>query len=41
MIERLTRQTGLTRDELLSRLSRTLPDAVDNLTPDGMPPRTA
>jgi uncharacterized protein YidB (DUF937 family) len=38
MIDQLTRQTGLPRDELLRRLSSTLPDAIDNLTPDGQIP---
>ena len=37
----LTQQTGLPREELLSRLSTTLPDAVDKFTPDGrLPDRT-
>jgi uncharacterized protein YidB (DUF937 family) len=31
----LSQQTGLSREELLSRLSRNLPDAVDKYTPDG------
>ncbi len=31
----LERQTGLPREELLARLSRDLPDAVDRYTPDG------
>ena len=31
----LTRHTGLSREELLSRLSRDLPQAVDRYTPDG------
>lgn len=36
----LTQQTGLSRDELLARLSRELPQAVDHYTPDGrLPPR--
>ena len=35
MIDTLTRQTGLSRDELLTRLSRVLPEAVDSSTPDG------
>lgn len=35
MIETLTRQTGLSRDELLARLSRVVPQAVDSSTPDG------
>ncbi|AMJ59483.1 YidB family protein [Bosea sp. PAMC 26642] len=31
----LEQRTGLSRDELLTRLSRDLPDAVDRYTPDG------
>ena len=31
----LSQQTGLSREELLSRLSRNLPDAVDKYTPEG------
>ena len=31
----LSQQTGLSREELLSRLSMTLPEAVDTFTPDG------
>ncbi|MGU3467144.1 YidB family protein [Methylobacterium sp. C33D] len=34
----LTQRTGLSRDELLSRLSRELPRAVDRYTPDGRIP---
>lgn len=34
----LTQRTGLTRDELLSRLSKELPSAVDRYTPDGRMP---
>lgn len=34
----LAQQTGLTRDELLSRLSRELPQAVDRYSPDGRLP---
>ncbi|WP_246804375.1 YidB family protein [Mesorhizobium mediterraneum] len=34
----LAEQTGLSRDELLDRLTRELPDAVDKLTPDGQMP---
>ena len=37
-IEALTRQTGLSRDELLSRLSAVLPTAVDRMTPEGREP---
>jgi uncharacterized protein YidB (DUF937 family) len=39
-IDNLARQTGLSRDELLSRLSKVLPEAVDKLTPDGRLPQT-
>ncbi len=35
IIDTLTRQTGLSRDELLARLSRVLPQAVDSSTPEG------
>lgn len=39
LLDKLTRQTGLDRQELLRRLSQTLPDAVDKLTPEGrLPP---
>ena len=42
LMDQLKQQTGLSRDELLRRLSRTLPEAVDHLTPDGtIPPHTA
>lgn len=34
----LSQQTGLSREELLSRLSRELPNAVDKYTPDGRLP---
>lgn len=34
----LERQTGLSQDELLARLSRELPAAVDQYTPDGRLP---
>jgi len=34
----LTKHTGLSRDEILSRLARDLPDAVDKYTPDGRLP---
>ena len=38
----LVKQTGLSQEELLSRLSRELPTAVDKYTPDGhLPPREA
>jgi uncharacterized protein YidB (DUF937 family) len=38
LIDSLVKQTGLSREELLSRLSKTLPEAVDKLTPDGQLP---
>ncbi|WP_127752037.1 MULTISPECIES: YidB family protein [unclassified Devosia] len=34
-ITSLTQQTGLSRTELLQRLSQTLPEAVNHFTPDG------
>ena len=34
-IAELVEKTGITRSELLSRLSLTLPDAVDQATPSG------
>jgi uncharacterized protein YidB (DUF937 family) len=37
----LAEQTGLSRDELLDRLTRELPDAVDKLTPDGQLPASS
>ena len=38
----LEQQTGLSQEELLARLSRELPSAVDKYTPDGrLPPRDA
>ena len=38
LIDSLVKQTGLSREELLSRLSKTLPETVDKLTPDGQVP---
>lgn len=37
-IAELVTKTGLSRDELLSRLSTALPEAVDQVTPDGQFP---
>jgi uncharacterized protein YidB (DUF937 family) len=37
-IEMLSQHTGLSHDELLSGLSRELPGAIDELTPDGRVP---
>ena len=41
MLHDLTEQTGLSRDELLSRLSRELHNAVDQYTPHGRLPADA
>ncbi len=38
VLETLTSQTGLTRAEIVARLTRDLPDAVDRYTPDGKIP---
>ena len=38
VMETLSKQTGLSREELLARLSRELPDAVDKYTPQGRLP---
>jgi uncharacterized protein YidB (DUF937 family) len=38
VLEHLTQQTGLSREELLSRLSKNLPEAVDRYTPEGRLP---
>lgn len=40
-IDALAKQTGMSRDEILSRLSRELPDAVNKYTPDGRLPHPA
>lgn len=37
-VEALQHETGLGRDEVLSELSETLPEAVDKLSPEGVPP---
>jgi uncharacterized protein YidB (DUF937 family) len=37
-VEALQQETGLDRDEVLSELAETLPQAVDQLSPDGVPP---
>jgi uncharacterized protein YidB (DUF937 family) len=41
ILDTLSKQTGLTRDELLARLCRELPDAVDKYTPQGRLPTEA
>jgi uncharacterized protein YidB (DUF937 family) len=39
-LKSLSEQTGLSREELIERITRALPEAVDRLTPDGeLPPR--
>jgi uncharacterized protein YidB (DUF937 family) len=37
-LETISRQTGLPREEVLTRLTRELPSAVDRYTPDGRIP---
>ncbi len=41
VLDTLSKQTGLSKEELLARLSRELPDAVDKYTPDGRLPTEA
>ena len=41
LLEDLSRQTGLSREEILSRLSKNLPEAVDKYTPEGRLPAVA
>jgi uncharacterized protein YidB (DUF937 family) len=41
VFDTLSRQTGLTREELVLRLCRELPDAVDRYTPQGRIPEDA
>jgi len=38
VLDSLTQQTGLSREEILARLSRDLPRAVDQYTPEGRLP---
>ena len=38
ILDTLSQQTGLSRDELLARLTRELPQAVDKFTPEGRVP---
>lgn len=41
LLDTLAQQTGLSRDELVKRLSQVLPQAVDHMTPEGrLPPRS-
>ncbi len=41
VLDTLSQQTGLSREELLARLTRELPDAVDKYTPQGRLPTEA
>ncbi len=41
LLQQLEQQTGLSQEELLQRLSRELPTAVDKYTPDGRVPAAA
>ena len=38
ILDGLVKQTGLSREELLARLAKVLPEAVDKLTPEGKIP---
>jgi uncharacterized protein YidB (DUF937 family) len=38
LIDMLVKQTGLSREELVARLSQVLPEAVDKMTPGGRVP---
>jgi uncharacterized protein YidB (DUF937 family) len=38
VLEKLQQQTGLSQEEILARLSRELPSAIDKYTPDGRLP---
>jgi len=38
VMDRLTQQTGLSRQEIVDRLSKQLPEAIDRYTPDGRVP---
>jgi uncharacterized protein YidB (DUF937 family) len=41
VLDTLSKHTGLTREEMLARLSRDLPEAVDKYTPQGRLPTEA
>jgi len=41
VLETVAQQTGLSPEEILSRLSKNLPEAVDSYTPDGRIPTPA
>ncbi len=38
-VDGLSRETGLPRDDLLSQLSRVLPEVIDKLSPNGKLPK--
>jgi uncharacterized protein YidB (DUF937 family) len=38
VVDELSRRTGLPRDQVVTELSRMLPNVVDKLTPDGRLP---
>ncbi|RQH16257.1 YidB family protein [Bradyrhizobium sp. RP6] len=38
VLDKLAQQTGLSQDEIVARLSRELPSAIDKYTPDGRLP---
>jgi uncharacterized protein YidB (DUF937 family) len=38
VLETLSRQTGLSREEIVARLSKNLPEAIDKYTPEGRIP---
>lgn len=38
VLEKLAQQTGLSQDDIVARLSRELPSAIDKYTPDGRLP---
>jgi len=42
VLDQLAKQTGMSRQEILDRLSNDIPDAVNEMTPDGkLPPEPA
>ena len=41
VLQTLSQQTGLSREEILARLAKNLPDAVDKYTPEGRIPSAA
>jgi uncharacterized protein YidB (DUF937 family) len=41
VLDKLVKETGLSREDILARLSKTLPDAVDKYTPEGKIPAAA